>query len=113
MFFFGEQAIDQPDRLHRFAVINGADFDAGLPLELFQNRFGIDLVLGGVNDHRARRLTAASGYQPPQEDGGQKLEEGSDLPGHSQSSILPPRFSTRADSRNGEIGARTAMSART
>ena len=47
---FSEQPIDQANGLHRFAVINRANFEAGLLLEFFQNRFGIDLVLGSVHD---------------------------------------------------------------
>ena len=50
MVVFSQQTIDQPDGFHHFTVINGPDSDAGLPLELLQNRLGIDLVLGGVNN---------------------------------------------------------------
>src|SRR5207244_3134720 len=50
---FCDQAIDQTDRFHRFAVIDSADFDAGLLLELLQNGFGINLVLGSVKEDLA------------------------------------------------------------
>ena len=50
MMAFGQQAIRQSDGLHRLAVVNGLDLEAGFLLELAQNRLGIDLVLRGVND---------------------------------------------------------------
>ena len=50
MILFSEQPIDQANGLHRFAVIGREGFDTSLLLEFFENRFGIDLVLGGVND---------------------------------------------------------------
>src|SRR5439155_6054737 len=51
MTALGEQPIRQSDGLHRLAVVNGFDLEAGFLLELAQNRLGIDLVLRGVNDY--------------------------------------------------------------
>src|SRR6266480_2688697 len=50
MVFFSEQPIDQADGLHRFAIVSRASIDASLSFELLQNRLGIDLVLGGVDE---------------------------------------------------------------
>jgi hypothetical protein len=56
MASLGEQTIRQADGLHRLAIENGFDLDAGFLLELAQDRLGIDLVLRGVNDDLPLRL---------------------------------------------------------
>ena len=45
-----DQAIGQAHRLDCFAVVNRADFDAGLLLEVSKNWLGIDLVLSAIGD---------------------------------------------------------------
>ena len=47
----GEQAVRQPHRLHRLAVIDGFDLDTGLLLERLQQRFREILVLRAIGDN--------------------------------------------------------------
>jgi alanine dehydrogenase len=54
MIPFGQQAVRETHGLHRFAVVNRADLDPCLPVEFVQNWFGIDLVLGSVDNHDVR-----------------------------------------------------------
>src|SRR5437773_564232 len=47
----GEKAIGQPDCFHRFAVIDGANFDSGGFFKVAENRFSIDSILGAIDNH--------------------------------------------------------------
>jgi hypothetical protein len=49
--FFGAEAMGQRGGFGGFRVEDGANFDAGLFGEFFENRFGVKLILRGVEDH--------------------------------------------------------------
>lgn len=57
---FCEKAVYEADGFDGFAVIDGAGLDARFLLELFENRFGKNLILGCINDDDLRRAFAAA-----------------------------------------------------
>jgi hypothetical protein len=58
--FFGDEALREAGGFDGFGIEYGQDFDAGLAGEFGEERFGVDLILRGINDDSALRVPASS-----------------------------------------------------